>query len=66
MPALLFRQGVRFGLGLAAFFVLSQIPPRYYRIFTPWIFMVGLGLLLGVMVEGRSAKARSAGSISAS
>jgi rod shape determining protein RodA len=53
---LLFRQGARFGLGLAAFLVLSQIPPRYYRIFTPWIFMVGLGLLLGVMVEGQISK----------
>ena len=53
---LLFRQGARFGLGLAAFLLLSQIPPRYYRIFTPWIFMVGLGLLLGVMVEGQISK----------
>ena len=54
--ALLMRQGARFGLGLAAFFVLSQIPPRYLRIFTPWIFMLGLGLLLGVMVEGQISK----------
>jgi rod shape determining protein RodA len=53
---LLMRQGARFGLGLMAFFVLSQIPPRYMRIFTPWIFMLGLGLLLGVMVEGQISK----------
>lgn len=52
----LVRQGLRFGLGLAAFLVLSQVPPRYLRIFTPWMFLVGLGLLLAVMVEGQIAK----------
>jgi rod shape determining protein RodA len=53
---LLMRQGVRFGLGLAAFFVLAQVPPRYFRIFTPWLFFLGLGLLLVVMVEGEIGK----------
>ena len=53
---LLMRQGMRFGLGLAAFFVLSQVPPRYLRIFTPWVFCLGLGLLLVVMVEGEIGK----------
>jgi rod shape determining protein RodA len=52
----LLRQGLRFGLGLAAFLVLSQVPPRYLRIFTPWMFLAGLGLLLAVMVEGQIAK----------
>lgn len=52
-PGLLLRQCVRFGLGGAAFFVVSQVPPRYFRIFTPWLFVAGLGLLLAVMVEGQ-------------
>ena len=55
-PSLLLRQGVRFGLGVAAFLVLSQVPPRYLRIFTPWMFLAGLGLLLVVMVEGQIGK----------
>jgi rod shape determining protein RodA len=53
---LLMRQGLRFALGLAAFFVLAQVPPRYLRIFTPWLFFLGLGLLLVVMVEGEIGK----------
>src|SRR6185436_3450435 len=53
---LLMRQGMRFGLGLGAFFVMSQVPPRYLRIFTPWVFFLGLGLLLVVMVEGEIGK----------
>jgi rod shape determining protein RodA len=47
---------LRFGLGLAAFLVFSQIPPRYLRIWTPWVFFLGVGLLLVVMVEGEIGK----------
>ena len=47
------RQGMRFAMGLAAFFVLAQIPPHYLRIFTPWIYLLGIGLLLAVAVEGQ-------------
>jgi rod shape determining protein RodA len=54
--SLLMRQGLRFALGLVAFFVLAQVPPRYLRIFTPWLFFLGLGLLLVVMVEGEIGK----------
>jgi rod shape determining protein RodA len=50
---LLLRQGMRFGVGLVAFFVLAQIPPHYLRIFTPWIYLLGVGLLLAVAVEGK-------------
>jgi rod shape determining protein RodA len=53
---LLMRQVMRFGLGLGAFFMLSQVPPRYLRIFTPWLFFLGVGLLLVVMVEGEIGK----------
>jgi len=53
---LLARQGVRFGLGLAAFILFSQLPPRYLRIWTPWVFFAGVGLLLIVMVEGEIGK----------
>jgi rod shape determining protein RodA len=50
---LLIRQGMRFALGLAAFLVMAQIPPHYLRIFTPWAYLLGIGLLLAVAVEGR-------------
>jgi rod shape determining protein RodA len=53
---LLVRQGARFALGLAAFFVIAQIPPRYLRAWTPWLYCGVLGLLLLVMVEGQIGK----------
>lgn len=46
------RQGIRLGAALVAFFTLAQIPPRYLRVWTPWIYIGGLGLLLIVMVAG--------------
>jgi rod shape determining protein RodA len=46
------RQSVRVGLGLGIFFVLSQVPPLYLRLWTPWLFLGVLGLLLLVMVSG--------------
>jgi rod shape determining protein RodA len=49
---LLMRQGLRLAVGFGAFFVLSQVPPRYFRMWTPWAYLLGLGLLLAVMVEG--------------
>jgi rod shape determining protein RodA len=50
------RQGVRLGLGLAAFFVLSQVPPRFYRMWAPWAYLLSFGLLLAVMIEGEIGK----------
>jgi rod shape determining protein RodA len=53
---LVLRQGMRFGVGLAAFFVLAQISPHYLRIFTPWLYFLGIGLLLVVAIEGQIGK----------
>jgi rod shape determining protein RodA len=53
---LLLRQAMRFGVGLAAFLVVAQIPPHYLRIFTPWLYFLGVGLLLVVAVEGEIGK----------
>jgi rod shape determining protein RodA len=54
--SLLARQGLRFGGGRAAFLFFSQIPPRYLRIWTPWVFFLGIGLLVAVMIEGEIGK----------
>jgi rod shape determining protein RodA len=50
--AAIVRQLIRLGAGLIAFFTLAQIPPRYLRLWTPWVFLGVLGLLLLVMVVG--------------
>ena len=46
------RQSMRAALALGAFFVMAQIPPRYLRLWTPWLYCLVLGLLLAVAVEG--------------
>jgi len=46
------RQGMRAALGFAAFFVMAQIPPRYLRMWAPWLYCAVLGLLFLVAVEG--------------
>ena len=53
---LLLRQGLRFAVGLAAFFVFSQVPPRYLRMWTPWAFFLGIALLIAVAIEGEIGK----------
>jgi rod shape determining protein RodA len=53
---LLLRQAMRFGVGLGAFFVVAPIPQHYLRIFTPWLYFLGVGLLLVVAVEGEIGK----------
>jgi rod shape determining protein RodA len=53
---LLLRQGIRFAVAFAAFLLFAQIPPRYLRMWTPWLYLGVLGLLLGVMVEGEIGK----------
>ena len=50
------RQGMRFAIGLAAFVVMAQVSPHYLRIFTPWLYFLGIGLLLVVAVEGQIGK----------
>lgn len=54
--SLLLRQAVRCGVGLCAFLVLAQVPPKYLRAFTPWVFCGVFGLLLLVMVDGQVGK----------
>ena len=46
------RQAVRFGVALAVFAIVAQVPPRSLRNWTPWMFGITLGLLVLVMVNG--------------
>ena len=53
---LFLRQGLRFAFGMTAFFVFSQVPPRYLRIWTPWAFFLGVALLIARSEERRVGK----------
>jgi rod shape determining protein RodA len=54
--SLLIRQATRFAVAFAAFIVFAQIPPRYLRMWTPWLYVGVVGLLIGVAIEGEIGK----------
>ncbi|HKK04131.1 MAG TPA: rod shape-determining protein RodA [Gammaproteobacteria bacterium] len=53
---LLLRQLVRLGVGFAVLLVVAQIPPKVLRLWSPWIFLAGLALLIAVLVVGDFGK----------
>ncbi|MCU0807531.1 MAG: rod shape-determining protein RodA [Candidatus Contendobacter sp.] len=53
---LVIGQAVRLSLGFAIMLALAQLPPRYFRFWSPWIYLVGILLLLAVMVVGDISK----------
>jgi len=53
---LLQRQGVRLSIAFLIMIVVAQIPPQTLYLWTPWVFAVGVLLLLGVLVAGDVGK----------
>ena len=51
-PNMLLRQGIRLLIGLCVMIALAQIPPSQLAQWAPWLYGVGLILLVGVMVAG--------------
>jgi rod shape determining protein RodA len=47
-----YRQTTRLGVGLAVLLVLSQVPPHILRIWTPWLYMLGILMLLATWFVG--------------
>jgi rod shape determining protein RodA len=54
--ALLLRQGVRLGAGFVGMLLLAQLPPSLLRAWSPWLFLLGLVLLVLVLVLGDIGK----------
>ncbi|MGK7297222.1 MAG: rod shape-determining protein RodA [Candidatus Wenzhouxiangella sp. M2_3B_020] len=50
--ALVWRQAVRLGLGIALMIVASQITPAWYRRWAPWLFTAGMAMLVAVLFVG--------------
>jgi rod shape determining protein RodA len=49
---MVYRQGARIAFGLVVLFAVSLIPPHILRIWTPWLYAVGLVLVLATWVFG--------------
>ncbi len=56
---LVLRQGVRLGVGLVVMLVLSQLKPIYLQTLAPWLYGLGLVLLLAVFWAGSTSKGAS-------
>jgi rod shape determining protein RodA len=47
------KQLIRLGLGFVIMLVFAQIPPKRYYQWTPWVFAIGLLLLVAVLFLGQ-------------
>ena len=50
------RQAIRFVIGFAALLFLAQIPAKELSRWSPWFYLIGIGLLLVVMATGYVGK----------
>jgi len=50
------RQAVRMGVGFIAMVFVAQIPPRILGRWSPWVYVGGIFLLIGVLLFGVGAK----------
>lgn len=53
---LLFKQGVRLSVAFVAMVVMAQIPPSLLRDWSPWLFVLGMVLLVLVLALGHVGK----------
>ncbi len=53
---LIVRQSIRLGIAFGAMFVVAQIPPHHIERWAPWLFGIGLLMLLGVLLFGTVGK----------
>ena len=50
------RQALRLTLALGVMLVFAFIPPHKYKLWTPWIYGIGLALLIAVIIMGKIGK----------
>ncbi|MES9959062.1 MAG: rod shape-determining protein RodA [Sedimenticola sp.] len=53
---LIHRQAIRLGLGFGVLILLAQIPTSVLRRWSPWLFGIGILLLIAVLVTGEVGK----------
>lgn len=54
--AFLSQQAIRLGVAAGIMIVLAQIPPQTYRLWAPWLYSVGVILLIAVLALGVMGK----------
>src|SRR5512134_3103975 len=46
------RQAARVGLALGVMIAVAQLPPRFMRLGAPWLYALGVLLLVAVAIKG--------------
>lgn len=54
--AVMMRQIIRIGFALTLMLFFAQIPPNILYIFTPWLFLLGIIMLISVLLFGQIGK----------
>ena len=56
--AMVNRQALRLGFGVAVMLLISQVPPRILRLWTPWLYGIGIAMLIATwgLGVGRGAQ----------
>lgn len=54
--ALIKRQLIRLGIAFSVMLVIAQIPPIHLRRWSPWLFGIGLMMLIAVLIMGEVGK----------
>lgn len=52
----IWRQSIRLGIGFLIMLALAQLNPATFKRWTPWLFTLGIGLLVAVLVAGEVGK----------
>lgn len=52
----LYKQLSRIAVGFIVMFICAQIPPEKYRLWVPWVYSVGVFLLVFVLLFGHTGK----------
>ncbi len=50
------KQATRFGVAFIVMFVFAQLDPNVYRRWSPWLYVLGIAALVGVLLFGSGAK----------
>ncbi|MGB5211373.1 MAG: rod shape-determining protein RodA [Gammaproteobacteria bacterium] len=53
---LLLRQAIRIGVAVIVMLIIAQIPPKFLRMWAPWLFVIGIVLLGLVLIMGEVGK----------
>ena len=53
---LVIKQGIRLGIAFSLMVLVAQVAPRHFFYWSPWLYILGIGLLIAVLLVGDVGK----------